>query len=300
MSKAQAASIKPVTTFLSDLIDDFLVDTKAAAEARASGHPRGPVTGLHRVDEMLGGYLATGVHILQAAPGAGKTAFALQMAARAGCPALFVSAEMGRLELFRRLIARETGTFLSRLKTGELGIKEAARLALVTAEKLPHLAIMDATYGFAAPELISDAANALRARAEGEHVLVLIDSLQVWARSVRGDFAGVQPATEYDLVNAALGGAKRVADLLPCPVVLISQRNRQGQKDGGLHSAKGSGDVEYIAETVIELNRERDERPDPAGEVRVTLALHKNRHGVPGATVPLRFCGRVQDFREEK
>ncbi len=100
----------PKVTLLSDLISDFVADTEAAAAARAAGHPRGPVTLLRDLDNALGGYLAPGLHILQASPGAGKTAFALQVAATCGFPALFVSAEMGLLEIFRRLVSRSTGT----------------------------------------------------------------------------------------------------------------------------------------------------------------------------------------------
>src|SRR5438128_6247689 len=92
----------PTVTLLSDLISAFVTDTEAAAAARESGIPRGPVTRLSALDEALGGYLSVGLHLLQAAPGAGKTAFALQVAAMCGFPSLFVTAELGTLELFRR------------------------------------------------------------------------------------------------------------------------------------------------------------------------------------------------------
>ncbi len=61
----------PVVTQLADLVDFFVADAEAAAIARETGRPRGPVTGLSSLDEALGGYLSPGVHIVQAAPGAG-------------------------------------------------------------------------------------------------------------------------------------------------------------------------------------------------------------------------------------
>ncbi len=288
----------PQVTLLSDLISEFVADTEAAAAALASGIPRGPVTRISKLDRALGGFLAPGLHVAQAAPGAGKTAFALQVAAMCGFPALYVSSEMGLLELFRRLIARETGTFLDRLKTGELGIQEAIRLAVRTAEKVPHLAIMDATRAYAAPLAIRKAAESVRERAGAQHILVVIDSLQDWARSALDTDGKPLAASEYDLMNAGLSAAARIGAHLACPVLGVSHRNRQGNKsDGGLHAAKGSGDVEYKAETVIDLNR-KDEQPDAAGEVEIRVSIHKNRHGIPGISFPLRFCGRVQEFRE--
>ena len=290
---------KPRLTLLSDLVTEFVTDTEMALKALESGVPRGPVTNLSRFDEAVGGFLATGLHILQAAPGAGKTAFSLQTASNCGFPALFVSTEMGTLELFRRLISRETKTFLGKLKTGELGGKEAMRLALKTVENLPNFAILDGTNSYASPKQILSVAEALKKKAGTEQILVVIDSIQMWAKSVRGvdsEFAG---ASEYELINAGLGSVSKLANKLKSPVLAISHRNRVGNKNGtaNLHSAKGSGEVEYLAESVIDLTR-TEEQPDIDGEVGVVLNLLKNRHGVPGVKIPMRFCGRIQSFRE--
>lgn len=303
---------KPTLTLLADLIGDLRADAEAAYLARQEGRPRGPLTGLSRLDEALGGFLQPGLHVTQAAPGAGKTAFALQVASRCGFPALIVSAEMPTLELFRRLIARETQTYLGKLKTGELGAKETERLALETAENLPHLALMDALKKQAAatPESIRDAANALRERMSADHCLIVIDSLHIWARSVyssavREQFKRdqvlsryTQGMSEYDILNNALDACAEMADDIACPVLLVAHRNRAGQEKGGLHSSKGSGDIEYLAETIIDLDRKQDDMPDAKGEVRVKARIHKNRNGQAGIGVDLQFSGRLQQFRE--
>src|SRR5262245_30990621 len=106
---------KPTLTLLADLVGELRADAQAAYDARQAGHPRGPVTGLSPLDEALGGYLAQGLHVLQAAPAAGKTAMGLQIGSSCSFPALIVSVEMPTLELFRRLIARNTRTFLGKL-----------------------------------------------------------------------------------------------------------------------------------------------------------------------------------------
>jgi hypothetical protein len=71
-------------------------------------------------------------------------------------------------------------------------------------------------------------------------------------------------------------------------------RNRQGQVKGGLYAAKGSGDLEYASETVMELTP--DGHPDYDGVTKVQLSLHKNRHGSQGVDIDLRFSGRLQEF----
>lgn len=289
----------PRLLLLSDLVSEFVADTEEAQKALESGKPRGPVTGLSRLDETIGGFFSSGLHIIQAAPGAGKSAFSLQVAANCQFPALYLTAEMSVLELFRRSIARETETYLGRLKTGELGGKEAMRLALETVKKLPAFALLDGTSGYASPQQILDVAESLKERAGTTQVLVVIDSIQVWAKTVRGvdmDFVG---ASEYELLNSALGSLSGLASQLKSPVLAISHRNRVGNKssDASLHSAKGSGEVEYLAESVIDLTR-KDEQPDINGEVEISLKLLKNRNGVPGLNTPLKFCGRIQKFRE--
>jgi replicative DNA helicase len=224
---------------------------------------------------------------------------ALQVASDCRYPALFVSAEMGLLELFRRLIARSTQTFLGKLKSGEIAGANARNLALQTVEKLPHLAMMDATQAYAAPALIADVAEGLKEKMQAEHLLIVVDSLQVWAKSVRAIGGDVATASEYDVINSGLFAAAGIASRLACPVLMISHRNRVGNKEGGgLHSAKGSGDVEYCAESILDLSVKQDQQPDAMGETDVAVKVLKNRHGVPGISASLKFSGRLQEFRE--
>jgi replicative DNA helicase len=298
MNPSDAATLEdvppegPRLLLLDALVDELVADADAAHAAFVSGKPRGPVIGLGRVDEELGSYLAPGLHLVQAAPGAGKTAFGLQVASDCGCPALFVTAEMPPLELFRRLIARATGTYLGRLKRGELPPAHVAALARQTAARLPHLALLDATRAFADPDLLRSSAAMLRERMEAKHFLMVIDSLQVWARG-----AARSEATEYDRVTLAVEAASRMAAALTCPILAPIHRNRAGQKEGGMHAGKGSGDLEYGAESLLELTPQKGAAS--GGEVKdVTLTICKNRHGRSDVEIPLRFEGRLQTFQE--
>jgi replicative DNA helicase len=290
----------PPLIHLSDLVSEFVSDTNAAAAAKASGRPRGIITGLSKLDNFFGGYLAPGIHVLQAAPGAGKTAFAMQTASDCAYSALFVSAEMGTLELFRRLIARQTKTFLGRLKTGEISGNQAAALAVQTAQSLEHLKIMDATKQYASPTHIIETAKRFRDAVQTDHVLIVIDSLHVWARAAKQSSPDLEQADEYSLINHAIGSVNGIAAALKCPVITIAHKNREGNKSksgDNLHAAKGSGAIEYEAESILDLSKET-ETENANGEIEVRAKLQKNRNGVAGASVKLAFNTALMSFRE--
>ena len=156
---APADSTAPETARLmprADVLSAFRYDAAAAADARASGVPRGPLTGFTLLDRELGGALAPGVHVLHGTPGAGKTAFALQIAAQCQCPALFVTCEMAPAELLRRHTARISGTFLGRLKSGEMSAADAEQSARDALEAAPLLNFVDATQAPAPAQLLAE------------------------------------------------------------------------------------------------------------------------------------------------
>jgi replicative DNA helicase len=288
----------PPTIDLADLVNEFVADTNAAAAAAAANRPRGAITGLTKLDRHFGNYLSPGIHVLQGGPGAGKTAMALQAASDCRCPALFVSAEMGALELFRRLIARQTNTFLGRLKSGEISGQQAENLARQAVQKLTHLRIMDATRVPAPYDIIVKNADNLRKKHQSDNVLVVIDSLHVWARSASRVDSNPIEREEYSLINDALKSVAQIASVLKCPVLTVAHRNRAGNKsDGGLHAAKGSGGIEYEAESVLDLNKNK-EVDNANGEAEITAKLEKNRNGAAGVFVKLAFNGALQSFRE--
>lgn len=280
--------------WLSDLVASLIANNDAATEAVKSGQARGPGTGIITLDKALGGFYETGLHILQATPGAGKTALALQIASDCQFPALYVSAEMPTLELFRRLIARQTSTFLSRLK-GELSSSDVERLAHETVEKLGHLAMMDAMAGLANVDLIRQTVEAMKETFQAKTVLVILDSLHVWARSLLRGMSG-----EFEIVSEGTRRATELATVIDAPILATCHRNREGNKNkngAGLHAARGSGDIEYEAWTVLDLHRDMDQREDVRGEVDVTMRFYKNRSNGMAEPIETKFCGRLQSFR---
>jgi replicative DNA helicase len=277
---------------LGALLSDFRADADAANQARVSGIPRGPITGLTSIDRELSGALAPGIHFMHGNAGTGKTAFGLQTAATCAFPAMFVTCEMSPVELLRRHTARVTGTYLGRLKSGEMRGEEAESLARRAIEAALALAFVDATQGPAALQFLHD--SALIVKRDADHILIVIDSLHSWTESAHP----VQP--EYEALNSGIADLQRLASALKCPVLIISERNRDSMKSGGINAGAGTRKIEYSAETIIDLERKPDAKEDGAGEVEVLLKLAKNRHGTANKPIRLSFNGALQRFSEAK
>lgn len=284
------ATETPTLARLSDLLDEFAADAAAAHEARVLGTPRGPVTGLPKLDRTLGDALAAGMHVVNGNPGSGKTALALQIAGTCGCPALYLSAEMSRLELFKRVIARTTGVYLGRLKSGELAPTAALQLARRAAAAVPHLTIADATRAFASVAWLHEAAQVVKG--ESRHLLVVVDSAHSWSGAMPGDL------DEYSRLAVALSSLRTLARTFDAAVLVVAERNRASMPKGGISASAGHRSFEYGAESMLELTRDMDTQPDALGEVPVVVKTVKNRNGVAGAEVPLRFHGALQKFTE--
>lgn len=288
---------------MSDLLGEWQKEAEAAHEARTSQTLRGPVTGFKKLDEDLGGCLSPGLHILHGQPGTGKTAFALQVAAQCGFPCLYVTCEMAPLELLRRHTARVTKTYLGRLKSGEIAPRESLELARRGALAAPHLALVDATRAGADTHFVKGCVDIVRSRVQAEgadtrHVLVVVDSLHSWAEGVAASGRAGE-SNEYEVLNAAIQGLRGLSHSAGCPILAISERNREGMKSGGMSAGAGTRKLEYGAESVIDFSRV-DEREDAGSAVGVVARLVKNRGGAAGRETRFLFHGATQTFDLQK
>ncbi len=281
----------PKVCRLADLVEGLLTEHEMLRAAKAEGRAMGPVTGFAELDVTLGGYLPNGISVLQGPPGVGKTALALQTIASCGCTAVYVSAEMAPTELLRRAISRLTQTKLSRLRDPDLDTMELGDLALDTVNALSHVVLIDARVGIASLRFIERVVN--RNRADKQPLLVVVDSLQTWARSTA---TGHNPVIEYELVTNGIQQLSELASSSKFAMLAVSHRHRAGQEKGGLHASKGSGHVEYLAEALLELTTEGDGRPDAAGARAMKLVVLKNRGGQVGTRIDLNFRGDFQEF----
>jgi replicative DNA helicase len=273
-----------------DLLAALMAEATEAHAARLAGRALGPVTGLPTLDRELGGRVHVGVHILHAQPGLGKTALALQMGATCDVPCLYVTAEMSPVELLRRHTARTTGTYLGRLKSGELSPDAVRALVVQALQTAPGLVFGDATECFATPKWLEDAARTVRG--DARYLLIVMDSLHSWVDAL-GDMA-----TEYDRLNAGLAMLQRLTTRLDCAVLAIAERNRSAMDKGGLSAGAGSRKIEYGAASVLDLERDDKAGEDAHGGTQVKLKIAKNRHGPKGKVITLTFNGALQQFQE--
>lgn len=295
MNETQPSAAAPLAEVytLAKLIGPLAADVDRRRAALAAGRQLGPITKLPKLDSLLGNVLEVGVHTLHGAPAVGKSAMALGIAADCGVPALFVSCELGGVEVMRRLIARTTGTYLNKFKNGSLTGARVQDLAEKTAAALPMLGIMDASSANAPLEHIIAALTTLREcpaadQALGDGALVVVDSLHTWAARVWHD------REEYERLSLALAELELLAQSLSIPVFLIAERNRASMKSGGQSGGAGNRRIEYSGETVIELDKAREgDEEDAEGYIDVILTVSKNRHGKTGK-VPLRWHGATQ------
>lgn len=281
---------------LAGIVDDLAADAATRRQAKIENRPLGPVTGFPRLDSMLSGSLMPGLHILHGSPGVGKSALALGVACHAQVPALFVSGELGAVEVLRRLISRHTGTYLGRLKSGELSGDAVRELADKTAQAFPMLGLMDATrYPAPVPhiaEALARVAAQTSALATAPGGLIVVDSAHTWSGRAFPD-----EGDEYKRLAMALDKLEALAQSLGVPVLLIAERSKASAK-GGQGAAAGHRRFEYAGETVLELDAEKEE-DDGQGYRPVKLTVSKNRHGSCGF-LKLRWHGAMQRHEEVK
>lgn len=262
-------------TFIGDLFEEVIADAERPRRVYPS-----PWQGLNST--LGGGFRPGGLYILAARPGLGKTAVALQIAThltKSG-PVSFSSLEMPKEELTRRVIAQGVQMPHHLLEMGQpMPDIWKARIETWLTGGAPHaLAIDDRS-------TVSMGDVRLQARAvqrpSGRIAGVVVDYLQL--------MGGPVGAKRIEVVSENARQAKLLARELDCPVIMLSQLNRESEKRMDkrpqLSDLRDSGAIEQDADVVMMLYRDMDAEPSQAGTVPRPLPLElnvaKNRHGPP-------------------
>ena len=229
--------------------------------------------GFIAVDELLGGMYPGTLVIIGARPGIGKTSFGLAIAANAAAygRVLFFSLEMGREELVERLACSRASAKLRHMREHTLEVGEQERLVRAGAEIEKLDLKIDDEPG---QTLITVRAACRRERAKSKLALVVIDYLQLMT-------AGYRTESRFVEVGVMSRELKGLARTLGCPILAISQLNRESEghwSDGKprLSHLRESGSIEQDADAVLLLSWPKDK----TGFVNVDVA--KNRHGPLG------------------
>lgn len=260
----------------------------------AEGGRRGIRCGLDALDDMTRGFKAGELVVVGARPSMGKTAFCLQvaMAAAATVPVLFLSLEMQRLELGMRGVSMLSG-YEGRIIAGDIRPTPGAqqKIGVAMAEWARLNLHIDHQAGITAAQVRSKARR-FRVRQKGVG-LIVVDYLQL-LRSDR--------SAKHDNRNLELGEMtrtlKEVAKELECPVMLLSQLNRnlesRQEKRPGLADLRESGSIEQDADVVLLLHRPHyyDQTQDPT---YAEVLIAKQRNG-PTGLVPVTWNAPLTQF----
>ena len=245
-------------------------------------------TGLHELDEHIGGGLGAGwLTVIMAPPKQGKTALAVNTIAahtlqRGGRVAL-VSLEMPKSQVIQRLLARESGVPVRAMNARDLTPYQ--RSALATAADT--VARWDL-------EVLTDTSSlhAIAAKLTALHrtkplTLAVVDYLQLVSAGQKDRREDIETITR---------GLKLLAMDLGVPLLLLSQPNNSDAKEGtvGFYSGKGSGSISADCDLMLIPRRDKDD-PSKAG-----IEIAGGRHAEPRKwdVGSLAFDGARMLFRE--
>lgn len=250
-------------------------------------------TGYPSLDSLLGGgLLNSGLYVLAARPGVGKTTFALSIAenvATDGGGVLFVSLEMDTNQLTAKRLARASGVSSSALML---------RRDLTEAE---HTRVGRASHALSAHRLFVNR----RARCT-------VSDVRSLARKVKGlrlvviDYLGLlQPEgrsnSRYEQITKISNDLKALARVLQVPVLALAQLNRASEsrqdKRPSMADLRDSGAIEQDADGIIFLYREDYYADCKEDSVPIEVNLAKNRHAGTGK-VMMAFDKKHSDFLE--
>lgn len=256
------------------------------------GKMSGISTGFADLDHAMDGMGAGDLIIVAGRPSMGKTTFALNIGEHVAIvennPVLVFSMEMNGVQLANRTLSSQSGVDATSIKTGKLNDRDWDRLnqAMVKLNEAPLQ--IDETPNLSASEVRARARR--MARNYGGIGLIVIDYLQLM-RVGGGD----NRAQALGDISAAM---KALAKELQCPVILLSQLNRELEKRVNkrpvMSDLRDSGAIEQDADVILFIYRDEvyhEESPDrgtaeiiiakqrngPTGTQRLACSLHVNR-----------------------
>lgn len=278
-------------------------------------------TGFPALDNNLGGGLFSGLYVIGATPGLGKTTFCLQIAdniAKSTRPVLFFSLEQSRLELVTKSISRTARKMYPnrqrelknslQIRKGYTSEPTTEALNKYRETVAPYMQIIQGNF-----ETNIDTIRETVKRyidKNKKRPAVFIDYLQI-VRPGKGSKARDTRAA----VDEVLTELKRISRDFEIPVICISTLNRTNySKTIGLESFKESGGVEYTADVAIGMqyaiipsldgknensDREALNAEKNKAEREIDLICLKNRYGKGFFQIKYKYYPVFDYFTEE-
>lgn len=244
-------------------------------------------TGYKSVDNVLGGGMfRSGLYIVGARPGMGKTTLAINIAeniVKSGKRILFCSLEMSDHQITAKRIALTSGCNYTGLMNGKLSdgmIRKA----------------------FDAVSVLHEETFDLCDRSD-----LKVSDIYVMAKQIRDlecimvDYLGLlspenpeQYVSRYEAVTEISKNLKALAKRLNIPVIALAQLNRENTKTKDkapqLQDLRDAGSIEQDADCVIMLHRPNYYNGENKTIEDIMLIIEKNRHGMTD-TVTMQWNG---------
>jgi replicative DNA helicase len=241
------------------------------------------------LNDIIAGFRPGALYIIGARPGVGKTIVGLQIAwelSKQG-PVSFHSLEMGKNELYNRIISMEAEVYIGNIEKGNLKEYEWDKIAAVRQDIQSHqLAIHDKS----GQNLLQIRALANSVKGNNRLEAVVVDYLGLIQDTEKG-------RKRYEMITDISIGLKNLARDLNVPVIALAQLNRgpEQRKDSepDMADLRDSGGIEQDADAVILLHRVRTEGDQFEWQKsQMIMKVAKNRHGGLGE-VALKFEGHL-------
>jgi replicative DNA helicase len=234
--------------------------------------PEGILTGIPKVDNVLGSLHPSDMCIVGARPGIGKTAFGVTVmlnAARAGKRVGFISTEMSVDQIAFRVSAQAAKIDAKKYRTAGFDDKEWNRVSasVLTLSEL-NMRVCDKSV-----MKVSDVMLQCRAwDMDGGLDLVVVDYL---TRIKPDSHSGNQNLDVGEIATQM----KNLARDLKIPVIVLAQLNRgptnRADNQPRMSDLRDSGVIEQEADSILILHRDDDEKKGNQN----SILIDKNRHG---------------------
>ena len=266
---------------------EFLHGSKGALTGLASGFTD--------LDRMTTGWQGSDLVIVAARPSMGKTAFAVNMVEHAvmtGGSVLVFSMEMPSEQIVMRMLSSLGRIDQTRLRTGDLKDEDWDRFASAVSQLKDKKLYIDDTAALTPGEVRSRARRV--ARETGGLDLIMVDYLQLMRTAKDSE----NRATEISEISRSL---KALAKEMKCPVVALSQLNRQLEsrpdKRPMNSDLRESGAIEQDADVILFIYRDEvyNENTEDLGIAEIIIG--KQRNG-PIGKVRLKFTGNLTKFED--
>lgn len=268
-------------------------------------------TGFKMTDKYMGGeWRPKGLIVIAGGAGSGKTTFWVDSSRRMAkgiinklgeivqTASLFMSLEMSQADLLLKMVANELSIDNTDLASGDFDkiaedhdiyntateVLDAVERKTAELQQLPMYVIENGRITLA--QMIYE----IRRHVQKYSVrVVTIDYMQLINHHPTGN-------DNNDLGEVAIA-LKDLAKRENITIILLSQVNRSGE---GLDAIRDSGEVQAVADVVVQLIPDIDPLTTTGGLINIIFAWWKNRFGPANKKAILLFNGAYQRFEDNK